>query len=511
MLGIDFGTTRTVVAFPDRGSYPVVGFETDDGDVFDGIPSLVALAGGELVYGFSAAEAAAAGAPVLRSLKRRLSRPELAPDDVVELGGQEYRLVDLLTGFLTEVRRLLAVSSTLPEALVGDWVAAVAIPAHSLSTARFLTLEAFTGAGFDVRRVLHEPSAAGFEYSHRYARTLSSRRHEVLVYDLGGGTFDASLIDVDDTHHSVRATSGDPHLGGDCFDDVLVELVLDQAELARADLSPAELDRLTEDARLAKEQLHPNSRRLLLHLRDVDHTLEVADFYAACAPLLDRALAAAAPLVRGLSSGESRDSSVAGLHLVGGASRLPIVARSLRESFGRRVHRAPQPHASTAIGLAIALDPDRGFSLEETLGHGLGVYREEAAGADIVFDVIVPSDSPASAALAAPIVRRYRAQHTVGVYRLVEFSRLDEQGFPIGTYQTLATIRFPLDPALTVAEAQDAPVRQAGPGAEITESYRLEPDGSFAVTLRNEESGAELLERFSPTALSDSRREPPQS
>jgi molecular chaperone DnaK (HSP70) len=510
MLGIDFGTTRTVVAFPDRGNYPVVGFETDDGDVFDWIPSLVALVDGEPVYGFAAAEAAAAGAPVLRSLKRRLARPELTPEDVVELGGLEYRLVDLLTGFLAEVRRLLVVASTLPAALADDPVAAVAVPAHSLSTARFLTLEAFAGAGFVVRRVLHEPSAAGFEYSHRYARTLSSRRHEVLVYDLGGGTFDASLIDVDDTHHTVRATSGDPHLGGDCFDAALVDLVLNQAELEPADLTAAELDRLTEDARLAKEQLHPNSRRLLLQLRGMDHTVEVADFYAACAPLLDRALAAAAPLVRSLA-GESRDSPIAGLHLVGGASRLPIVARSLRESFGRRVHRAPQPHASTAIGLAIALDPDRGFSLEETLGHGLGVYREEAAGSDIVFDVIVPSDSPASAALAAPVVRRYRAHHTVGVYRFVEFSTLDQQGFPIGAYQTLATVRFPLDATLTMTEAQDAAVRTAEHGAEITETYRLEPDGSFVVTLRNEDSGVEHSERFSPTAQSGSRGEPPQN
>src|SRR5690606_10790977 len=87
----------------------------------------------------------------------------------------------------------------------GEIDCVVSVPANAHSTQRFLTLEGFRRAGFRVRAVLNEPSAAGIEYAHRHASTLNSRREHVVVYDLGGGTFDAALVHIADRKHDIRA------------------------------------------------------------------------------------------------------------------------------------------------------------------------------------------------------------------------------------------------------------------------------------------------------------------
>ncbi len=101
------------------------------------------------------------------------------------------------------------------------------VPANSHSNQRFLTVEPFQRAGFSVLGLLNEPSAASIEYGHRN-RTAQASEH-VLVYDLGGGTFDASLVDIEDRTHTVIASEGVPYLGGDDFDIVLGDLALAEA------------------------------------------------------------------------------------------------------------------------------------------------------------------------------------------------------------------------------------------------------------------------------------------
>src|SRR4029079_4630907 len=92
-------------------------------------------------------------------------------------------------------------------------VAGVAAPANAHGTQRFLTLDAFRRAGFEVIALLNEPSAAGFEYTHRYRNTLTSRREHIIVYDLGGGTFDASLVHMTGRRHEAIVTGGLKELG----------------------------------------------------------------------------------------------------------------------------------------------------------------------------------------------------------------------------------------------------------------------------------------------------------
>ena len=133
------------------------------------------------------------------------------------------------------------------------------VPANANSNQRFLTVDGFRRAGFSVLGLLNEPSAASIEFGHR--QSITGR---ILVYDLGGGTFDASLVELDARTHTVLATEGISTLGGDDFDRVLAELALGAEELAALD--PAAAFRLEEECRRQKEALHPNSRRMVVDL-----------------------------------------------------------------------------------------------------------------------------------------------------------------------------------------------------------------------------------------------------
>ena len=188
-VGIDFGTTHTVAAVVDRGNYPVVSF-----DGLDTWPSLIAASdAGELRFGLDAATVRHdPGWSVLRSFKRLLN--DAGPRTDGEPGGP-------LLSAGRPVHELPRPAQVRPadtlerRTRAGERVeAAISVPANASSAQRFLTLDAFTQAGFEVIALLNEPSAAGFEYAHRYRSTITAKREYVLIYDLGGGTFDASLL-----------------------------------------------------------------------------------------------------------------------------------------------------------------------------------------------------------------------------------------------------------------------------------------------------------------------------
>lgn len=111
-VGVDFGTTRTIVASVDRGNYPVVSFLDASGDAHDYFPSVVALDGDELCYGFEAIDAGERGAPMVRSFKRALASPEVSPETTIRIGGSDVRILDVMTGFFEALRAALESGST---------------------------------------------------------------------------------------------------------------------------------------------------------------------------------------------------------------------------------------------------------------------------------------------------------------------------------------------------------------------------------------------------------------
>src|SRR5262249_55326834 len=224
-LGIDFGTTHTVLALVDRGNYPVVSFECGEA-----VPSEAAVGHGDgrVLYGAEAAAVADdPGFAMVRSFKRLLT--EAGPLTEIAAGPRTLLLSDLLVGYLAKLREDVLGASNAGARARERLQVAIGVPANASNDQRFLTLDAFRRAGFEPVAVLNEPSAAGFEYAHRYRRTVTSKREYVLVYDLGGGTFDSSLIHMAGRVNEVLTTAGVSRLGGDDPDEAILDLALGRA------------------------------------------------------------------------------------------------------------------------------------------------------------------------------------------------------------------------------------------------------------------------------------------
>jgi molecular chaperone DnaK (HSP70) len=473
-LGIDFGTTRIVVAAADRGNYPLAPFETADG-VFEWFPSLIALRGDEIRYGWNAWNAQAEpGWAVIRSIKRYLD--DAGPETRLAANGTEVRLGDLLLGLARELRRELQSHFGKDEPLE----AMLGVPANANSNQRFLTVDAFRRAGFSVLGLLNEPSAASIEFGHR--QRMQGR---LLVYDLGGGTFDASLVEMEGGTHTVLASDGLSTLGGDDFDLALAELAVGRPTLESLEL--AELFALDEECRRQKEALHANSRKIVLDLDAVREgmgqvTVAVSDFYNRCRPLLEPSLIA----TRRLAGQGDLDA----LYVTGGGSELPLVARMLREEFGRKVKRSEYTRSATAIGLAIQADAASGYKLREVFTRNFGVWREGDAGRRMIFDSIFPSATrlPAADEPQLTVRRVYQPVHNVGDFRYLEASHVASDGQPSGDITVWDEILFPFDPMLAEARSLDTlPVNHSDLAAaqQIEEHYACDAAGVVTVTIRN--------------------------
>lgn len=491
-LGVDFGTTTTAIAIVDRGNYPIVSFVNNNDDTVDFVPSIIALDGDRLVYGFDAEDAAREGAPHLRSFKRLLSDPSVTDTSTLRLGNHSISILDALTGFLSYVVRQLRTNSSIAslpdseplEALVG-------IPAHAWSAQRFLTLEAFRRAGWDVLAMVNEPSAAGFEYTHRHAGTLNSKRTAILVYDLGGGTFDASIVSATGTLHEVMGSRGLNMVGGDDFDVVLATRLAAAARTDSGKLGDDAWERLIEDSRDAKETLSPSTKFITVPVDGKPVTIPVTDFYEAATPLVEATIEAMQPLLVPDASGVGQlGGDIAGLYVVGGGSQLPLVARVLRSRFGRRVHRSPHTAASTAIGLAIGADPEAAYTVREQLSRGVGVFREREAGSFISFDTLLEPNTELAPGETLTIKRCYRAAHNIGYFRFVEYSSFDEAGVPRGDLQPYGEVIVPFDRSLRRSDIDlsAVPVIRTEDGPLIEESYIVDENGMVTVEITDLEA-----------------------
>jgi len=495
LLGIDFGTTRTVVASVDRGNYPVVSFQPEDGDTLEWYPSVAAARGGEIIFGFDAAQKQGEeGWSLLRSFKRRLGT--IGTDERIEIGDHKMTALELMTGFLSALRRDLLARSNLRVKRNEKLRAAISVPANSNSNQRFITLEAFRRAGFDAHGMMNEPSAAGVEYAHHLASGGSSKRETLVVYDLGGGTFDSSVINLVERDHEVLSSEGIAKLGGDNFDIVLLDLALKEAGIN--EVSDAALAKLLEECRHKKESLHPNTRRITIDLGlGIEGAGEVAvtvsDFYEECRPLIENTIEALEHVMERSAREAGFDLRESAVYLVGGSSDLPLVARLLKEKYGKQVRRSPYPHAATAIGLAIAADTEAGYKLRERFTRHFGVWREWDDGRQIAFDPLFEKNTALPAKGEQPLVRvrRYAPIHNIGHFRYLECGRLDQAGQPQGDLAPWDEILFPFDPALRGAEdLKDASISHARDHSRLVEEiYSCDHNGIIEVEIKDAANG----------------------
>jgi len=503
-LGIDFGTTRIVVAAVDRGNYPLVNFEAPDGHVRDWFPPLIAVRGDMRAYGWDAWRVQGQpGWTMSRSLKRFLK--DAGPETRFEIGGQSFEIRELMRELMEALRDQLRGHSTLSDRLSGPLEAMLGVPANANSNQRFLTTEAARDAGFEVLGLLNEPSAAAVEFAHRNRADQKTRSESwLMVYDLGGGTFDASLIELGDDSHSIVASDGIPTVGGDDFDEILAELALTAAGVSTVepgDLSAAEWFTLVEECREKKEALNPNTRKVSIDLERVrqdwpEVSIATSAFYEQCRPLIESTREVVARLLA-----EHSQRPIDTLYVTGGGSELPPVARILREEFGRRVRRSAYMRSATAIGLAIRADTYSGFVLRDQFMRNFGLWRETDEGRNVSFDLVFPRGTPLPSPKQPPLrsVRKYHPAHNVGHFRYLECARLAGDGRPVGEITDWDDIRFPFDPILQDrTDLTSVPVLRT-PGTTsfvIEETYTCDSSGNLAVRISNKSTQYEKTFRL---------------
>jgi molecular chaperone DnaK (HSP70) len=508
-IGIDFGTTRIVVAAADRGNYPLVNFESSDGNFEDYFPSVMAISEAGRVYGWQALEMQGKpGWTLIRSLKRYLKTA--GPKSEIVVDNHRINIGQAITEMMSALRSELLQKSTLGKIGKKDKLQVMlGVPANANTNQRFLTEDAARNAGFEVLGLMNEPSAAALEFANINTSDRKIKPDSgLLVYDLGGGTFDVSILALGDTEHGVIASDGLPDMGGDDFDEILAFLALEHGARPKTDeesLTSAEWYLLFEECREKKEALSPNSRKLSIDLGQVrkdweEISIGVDAFYAKCRPLIEssrdvvEAVLAANP-----------EYPIDTLYLTGGGSELPPVARVLKETFGRRVRRSAYMRSATAIGLAIGAEGKEAKPLRDQFTRNFGVWREADAGNNVIFDVIFPRGIklPAKGEVPLRSARSYHPAHNIGHFRYLECSKLGPDNQPEGEISNWEEIRVAFDPDLRgLKDLAQQPVRDYSNGQSlwVEEEYICDASGEVRVKIQERRTAQANEYRLSQVA-----------
>jgi len=367
IIGIDLGTTNSCVAVMEGGE-PVV---IPNAEGSRTTPSVVAFtkSGERLVGQVAKRQAITNPEKTVYSIKRFMGRryDEVAQEikevpykvirgknDVakVQIDDKEYTPQEISAMILQKMRQTA-------EDYLGEKVtdAVITVPAYFNDSQRQATKEAGEIAGLNVRRIINEPTAASLAYG------LDKKKNEkIAVYDLGGGTFDISILEIGDGVFEVKSTNGDTHLGGDDFDKRVIDWIVDEFKKQEGvDLSkdPMALQRPKEAAEKAKMELSTTTQTEInlpfitatdSGPKHLNMTLTRAKFEQLCDDLFQRTLE---PCRIALKDAGLSASDIDEVVLVGGSTRIPKIQELVKELFGKEPHKGVNPDEVVAIGAAI--------------------------------------------------------------------------------------------------------------------------------------------------------------
>jgi molecular chaperone DnaK len=348
-VGIDLGTTNSVVSVLSGGEPEVIANSEGSRTT----PSVVAFAkNGEVLVGEVAKRQAVTNIDrTIRSVKRHMGDPNWK----VDIDGKSYNPQEISARVLQKLKRDA-------ESYLGETVtdAVITVPAYFNDAQRQATKEAGQVAGLNVLRIVNEPTAAALAYGLDKGETEQT----ILVFDLGGGTFDVSLLEIGEGVIEVKATSGDNHLGGDDWDQRVIDWLADKFKAANGiDLTKDKMamQRLREAAERAKIELSSNQQtsiNLPYITQDseknplfLDESLSRAEFQKITADLLERTRAPFQNVIKDAGISLSKIDHVV---LVGGSTRMPAVAELVKElTGGREPNKGVNPDEVVAVGAAL--------------------------------------------------------------------------------------------------------------------------------------------------------------
>jgi molecular chaperone DnaK len=370
IIGIDLGTTNSCVAVME-GNEPVVIPNSEGARTTPSVVAFMDNGNGERKVGAPAKRQAITNPKhTISSIKRFMGKRysevtneiknvaydvENGPNSTprVRIGDRQYTPQELSALILQKMKQTA-------EDYLGQTVteAVITVPAYFNDAERQATKEAGAIAGLDVKRIINEPTAAALAYG----LDKTNKDQKIAVFDLGGGTFDISILELGDGVFEVKSTDGDTHLGGDDFDQVIIDWLADEFKKDEAiDLrqDPMALQRLKEAAEKAKVELSSsNSTEINLpYIMPVNgipkhlvRTLSRSKFEQLSDSLIQRSLE---PCRRALKNSGLSASQIDEVILVGGSTRIPKVQEEVEKLFGRKPSKAVNPDEAVAIGAAI--------------------------------------------------------------------------------------------------------------------------------------------------------------
>ena len=347
IIGIDLGTTNSCVAVMEGGEPTVIANAEGDRTT----PSVVAFKkdGERLVGKVAKRQAVANPDNTVQSIKRKMGS-----DYKVKIDGKEYSPQEISAMILSKLKADA-------EAYLGEKVteAVITVPAYFSDSQRQATKDAGKIAGLDVKRIINEPTAAALAYGLDKG---DNKNQKILVYDLGGGTFDVSLLEIGDGVFEVLATGGDTLLGGDDFDNEIIKLLVDEFKKENGiDLSNDKLamQRLKEAAEKAKIDLSASTSTTIslpfitsdaTGPKHLEYELSRAKFDSITSYLVDKTIE---KMQNVLKDGKVSYSDISKVLMVGGSTRIPAVIDRVRTVTGKEPFRGINPDECVAIGAAI--------------------------------------------------------------------------------------------------------------------------------------------------------------
>ena len=345
IIGIDLGTTNSCVSVMEGGEAKVIANPEGNRTT----PSVVAFKNGERIVGDAAKRQLITNKDTVYSVKRLMGTNEK-----VTLEGKEYTPQEVSAMILTYLK-------SYAEAYLGEKVekAVITVPAYFNDAQRQATKDAGKIAGLDVVRIINEPTASALAFG---SDKETSKEQKILVYDLGGGTFDVSILDIADGTFEVLSTNGDTHLGGDDFDEAIINWLADNFKRENnIDLRQDKmaLQRLKEAAEKAKKDLSGMVQTQIslpfisagpagpLHL---EATLTRAQFNEMTKGLVERTLI---PVRQALKDAGLTANDIHQVLLVGGSTRIPAVQEAVKNELGKEPNKSVNPDECVSLGAAI--------------------------------------------------------------------------------------------------------------------------------------------------------------